>query len=1054
MAVSLRHPGIYLPSRMVRRRYSPAALLLLFFTFLLPLQGRAAEPSNPAAQPSVEVGAPVLQSHTFKEYHGYGQIWTSLQDRSGVMYFGVTGGTILQYDGATWRRIFTTMSVIRSMVLDDSGRIWVGGSGNFGYLASDPAGSLQFVSLLDKIPAGDRGFTDVWQTLPTPHGTFFRSYELLFRWDGKSMHSWPTKTRFQALSQANGHIYVDQNGIGLQEIAGDELRNLPGGDGYSKSAKLFFHPYDGGRLLASERGGLLTLYDGQRVVPFPTGADEYFKKNEIYVSTLLKDGSLCVTTLHGGAVILEHDGKLRQILDKTDGLPDSDVLSAFQDREGALWLGSDQGVSRVEAASPISIFSRELTSSAIRFQGSVYVASVAANAAVARLVSDPKTHRTSLLPIGGASQGFSLKIFKDPTAKTPDQLLVSTSEGVMKVQGDTLVPAMPALKGPTEQTYTLAVSRKTPERVFMGHGNGVASMRWDGQKWIDEGRLPKTVFEARSFAEDAAGDLWVGGSEQQVLRIKVAATGMGASKVERLSAQEGVPSGSSHVTYAADSIFTSASRSKDMLRWDEAAPKFVVDNRFALPVDAPDASSAIRQDDQGYIWSQTYSADSSRFGRFARQGDGSWRLDEDTYRLLTRSYQIYAFTDPDGSIWTNGENLIRLDPHIASPASQPAPALIRQVNAGAKIVFGGAAFPGATELRLPPGSSALSFQFASPSYGNSAAINYQYLLDGADKDWSVWARQREANYSGLGPGHYRFRVRAQSDAGKIGPEGDYAFTILPPWYRTTLAYALYALLFLLLAVAGWVLIASHERQKAQRRTEALEAQAKALEATVNERTQEIRAQAAEIAAQKDSIELLSEIGKEITASLDLNTILFKLYERVNQIVDASIFGVGLYRPEKHLIEYTLAIENGKRYAPYTRSTDNKNQFAVWCIDHREPILLNDVENEFSRYIPVYKHNGGALEDGSSAQPPASMIYLPLVAQERVLGVLSIQSFKKNAYTEQHLSLLENLAAYTTIALDNANAYHVIDRPGTRGPRTRCGAGHHQPHHPGAGHTAR
>jgi signal transduction histidine kinase/CheY-like chemotaxis protein len=159
----------------------------------------------------------------------------------------------------------------------------------------------------------------------------------------------------------------------------------------------------------------------------------------------------------------------------------------------------------------------------------------------------------------------------------------------------------------------------------------------------------------------------------------------------------------------------------------------------------------------------------------------------------------------------------------------------------------------------------------------------------------------------------------------------------------------------------------------------------------------------------------------------LNTILFKLYERVNQIVDASIFGVGLYKPEKRLIEYTLAIENGRRYAPYTRSTDDKSQFAVWCIDHRAPILLNDVATEFSNYIPSYEHTSGALEDGSQAQPPASMIYLPLIAQERVLGVLSIQSFRKNAYTEQDLSLLENLAAYTTIALDNANAYLVINQ---------------------------
>ena len=329
-------------------------------------------------------------------------------------------------------------------------------------------------------------------------------------------------------------------------------------------------------------------------------------------------------------------------------------------------------------------------------------------------------------------------------------------------------------------------------------------------------------------------------------------------------------------------------------------------------------------------------------------------------------------------------------------------------------------------MRLPPGTDALRFQFAAISYDNPAETDYQYLLEGADRDWSAWGKQKEANYSGLGPGSYRFHVRARTDDGRASDEGLYAFTIAPAVVPETLAYVVYGLLFLLLAFVAWRLISRYEREKARRKTEALEAQARALEATVNERTEEIRTQAAEITAQKDSIELLSEIGKEITASLDLNTILFKLYERVNQIVDASIFGVGLYQPEKQLIEYSLAIENGKRYAPYTRSTDDKNQFAVWCIDHRQPILLNDVAADFSKYIPVYEHTGGALVDGSEAQPPASMIYLPLIAQERVLGVLSIQSFKKNAYTEQHLSLLENLAAYTTIALDNANAYLVIN----------------------------
>ena len=355
--------------------------------------------------------------------------------------------------------------------------------------------------------------------------------------------------------------------------------------------------------------------------------------------------------------------------------------------------------------------------------------------------------------------------------------------------------------------------------------------------------------------------------------------------------------------------------------------------------------------------------------KFSRQPDGSWRADEDSYRRLTR-FGFYGFrTEPNGDVWVTGEKLLRFTPRRDQAASVPFPTLVRRVNAGTEVVFGGASAAATNVPRLAPGTSAMRFQFAALSYANPADTEYQYELEGADRDWSAWGKQKEANYSGLGPGSYHFRVRSRADDGQAGEEAVYAFVILPPWYQTTLAYAAYVLLFILLTLRSWQLIGRHERSKAQRKTVELKEQARALEALVNERTQEIREQAAEIAAQKDSIELLSEIGKEITASLDLNTILFKLYERVNQIVDASIFGVGLYRPDKRLIEYSLAIENGKRYAPYTRSTDDKNQFAVWCIDHRQPILINDVALESSKYVPSYVHQGGALEDGARRNRP-------------------------------------------------------------------------------------
>ena len=1008
------------------RTLLPALLAVAFASSCFGQKASAPAHSSTVAGAAPEVGMPVIENYSTKDFNAIPQTWTILQDHRGVMYFG-NAGVILEFDGVTWRKIFIPSSIVRSLAIDDAGKIWVGANGSFGYLAPDAAGTLSFVSILDKVPQEDRNFTDVWQTLATPQGVFFRAYQRLFRWDGEHMHVWSLApgSRFEALSAVHGHIYAAQGGIGLQEIVGDDLRNAPGGEAYATSIKLFLHPYDESRILVSARDGLLTLYDGQKVTPFPTQADDYLKAHRIYTSALLPDGDICITTLSGGAVILAHDGKLRQIVDAGAGLIDSNVLSAYEDREGALWLGLGSGIARVEVNSPISIFNGSITEDVTRFQGSVYASGVG-GAAVSRLAADPQTGGPTLIPLHGAAQGWNFIDFKDPADKAPEQLLAATSEGVMRAEGDNLVPAMPTVHGLTEGADYVLQSRKNPSRVFIAHIDGVESMRWDGRTWIDEGRLPNAVALSRYLVEDDEGTLWAGGGDGKVFRIEVAPSGLRDSKSQVLSHAEGLPEGSTFVEFVAGSIFVTVERSKNIFRWDAAARKFVIDNRFLLPVDAPDATPRLYPGENGSIWSYTDSFVSRRIGLFSRQPDGAWRVEEDAYRPLTRFLLEFIHSEPGGAAWFTGLKLVRYTPLANQAAPQPFPTLVRQVNAGSQVVFGGTSAEGGSELRLPPGSSSLRFQFAALTYSNPADTEYQYLLEGADKDWSAWGKQKEANYSGLGPGSYRFRVRSRADDGRAGEEASYAFTILPPWYRTNLAYAIYILLFILQGLLAWRLISRLERRKSLRKTEVLEAQARALEATVNERTVEIRAQAAEIAAQKDSIELLSEIGKEITASLDLNTILFKLYERVNQIVDASIFGVGLYRPEKRLIEYTLAIENGKRYAPYTRSTDDKNQFAVWCIDHRQPILMNDVATESSKYIPTYQHKGNALEDGSKAQPPASMIYLPLIAQERVLGVLSIQSFKKNAYTEQHLSLLENLAAYTTIALDNANAYLKIN----------------------------
>jgi signal transduction histidine kinase/CheY-like chemotaxis protein len=976
------------------------------------------------AQSPDEVGMPVLRNYSPREYGSIDpSVWCVLQDRRGVVYFGI-GNTVVEYDGVTWRKIPVPSATIRSLAMDDQGKIWVGAVGDFGYLQPDANGTLQYQSLLENIPPEQRNFNDVWQTLTTPQGIFFQSYERLFRWDGRRIHAWETPVRFEALSEVRGHIYTSQIGVGLEEIVGDDLRPVPGGDAYKNSHKLFLHPYDDGRMVVSARSETLTFYDGKKVTPFSTEADDYLKKNRLYTSNLLPDGSFSVNTLQGGAVILEHDGRLRRIISQDAGLQNQGAFTAYSDREGALWLGLGRGLTRVEVNSPISIFSRKTAAGVARQKGSLYVADFAGGIALYRLVPKGKTGISSLQPIPTlATQAFFLYSFHDPTGKTADQLLAASASGVLKIDGDTVSAAVPGLEGPTRGTYYLAQSRKSPNRIFVGGFYYLSSMRWEGGKWIDEGNLANFNEGAASLAEQSDGTLWAASQLGTVLHIEVPSTGMRDAKVlQRFTGKDGLGKVGNTVASADGQVWVLPFPAQNILRWDSAARRFVPDNRFWLPVPAADAGATIIELPNGDIWSVNESPSIQRQGMFYRQPDGTYKLDEESFRRLSRFDTSAILAEPNGVLWFAGnDGLIRFDRRVKPSGDQSFSTMVRRVSSGSQdIVFGGIAAGGGSTARLPYNRNSLHFEFAAPTYGDESETSYQYRLEGADKDWSAWGNEKEADYRSLGPGTYQFMVRARNIDGLTGQEGVYRFIILPPWYRTWWAYALYVLLLLAVGYTanriqrGRLIRRERERSRfreAELRAETAAARAQALQAE-NDR--------------KKNVELLSEIGKEITASLDLDTVLFKLYERVNQIVDANIFGVGLYRPEKSTIEYTLAIENGKRYAPYTRDTRDKNQFAAWCLDHRQPILINDVETEYQKYIPSYKHGALLLEDGSAAQPPASMIYLPLIAQDRVLGVMSIQSFKKNAYTEQDLSLLQNLAAYTTIALDNAGAYRVIN----------------------------
>lgn len=189
----------------------------------------------------------------------------------------------------------------------------------------------------------------------------------------------------------------------------------------------------------------------------------------------------------------------------------------------------------------------------------------------------------------------------------------------------------------------------------------------------------------------------------------------------------------------------------------------------------------------------------------------------------------------------------------------------------------------------------------------------------------------------------------------------------------------------------------------------------------------VRRQNFELEQNYQNTRTLSEIGQDIISSLDLEKVLFTIYEKVNKLMDATIFGIGLLNPESDTIDYKLAISNGVKYKPYSRDIKDKNQLPVWCIDHKSPVFINDIESEAQTYISTIDHYQFVLKDGTiPKQREQSVIYIPILSGDEILGIITVQSLARHAYTLYHLEVLRNVATYASIALINIGLYQRLE----------------------------
>jgi signal transduction histidine kinase len=959
-----------------------------------------------------ETGLPFITNYSPKEYGSHPQNWSIVQDKRGIMYFA-NGTGVLEYDGINWRLIPSPNNAyVQSLDIDPaSGTIYIGGQGNLGYMDTDSLGQMRYNSLLAAVDPDDRAFVNVWNTYVANEGVYFQGFNRIFRWSKNKMRVWKTDQRFLSSFWVNNAFYVHQSNAGLKRMVGDSLLLVPGGERFAEERIDAILPFDNTQILIVTRNSGLYLYDGIAYRQFSTDAENFLTKNQTFAGAVLPDGTFAIATMRGGLVVIDKSGHAKQYLNEESGLLDNFVRYIYSDQHGSLWLALDSGIARIETPSPLSLFDKQsgLESYVVfvhRHRGILYVAT-----GLGVYYLDNATRKFVHVQ-GLVSRSWAL-------VSVGSELLVATDDGIFSIKNNR-ARVIKRSRGESFRAYSLHQSQQNPHRVFVGLIDGLASLRYDGTKWIDEGRIPGIIESIRNFAENENGELWLGNQSKGVIFLKFEdPKSIDNPQIRRF--RKGLPNGGVSVFRVGDQDYFAML--EGVFRFDSDRQSFFRDSTFDFgPFGGSQEEYTLKEDFAGNIW--------MNFGKGTavkiRNPDGSYRLQSKPFMQINDLPVYYIYPEEDSVTWFASEEvLVRYDPRIPKNYEQDYPALIRRVRAGENTIMYGGSPVRDTAMKppsLPHHLNAMRFEFSAISFEAESENQFKTYLEGFDKSWSSWSKENKKDYTNLPPGNYHFHVRAKNIFGHESSEAVYDFRILPPWHRTWWAYGIYGILFLGLVFGIDRLqrrrVLRKEKEQArlretELRAQAAEAQAKALQAE-NER--------------KKNVELLSEIGREITASLDFETIFFRLYENVNQLVDATIFGVGIHHPEQRQIEYRLAIEKGKRYAPYSRDTRDKNQLPVWCIDNQKPVFINDVYNEYSKYIPEYHRTGSSrlLEDGTVAEDPVSIIYFPLISQDRVLGVITIQSFKKNAYTHYHFNILQNLAAYTAIALDNADAYRKLN----------------------------
>lgn len=697
-------------------------------------------------------------------------IYSILQTRDGFLWLG-TQDSLIRFDGMHFREFDEPgngpfeHALIRSLAQDRHGNLWIAALGA-GIVKITPEGSATQYTAKDGLPsdtvfcvdsdARDRIWVCTKQGLAVMSSGRFRVFTTR---DGL-----PSNQIRSTCESPDGTRWVAGLDFGLARRKGAGFESYADPDLTGKQNITALACAQDGTVWAGRADGLIRIRSGSsRTYTVRDGLPD----NAVSALAEGPDGSLWIGT-DGGISRFRH-GEIR-VYRVRDGLSHSLVLSLYVDREGTLWAGTKDGLDQFT-------------------DGKVtpYTTNEGMSANETGPVLEDEAGRLWAGTLGHGLDWFDGRRFHAITTRDglidntilsleldkDGDLWAGTGKGLNRLRDGKVIASYSAKDGlPGGEIRALFVDAQGT----LWAGTNQALSYFDGKHFVDGGL---------HFSAKGAGVTALAGGRNVRLFVSTGAPGFYFLRDRRWSAY------AVDVIRSVDCYFLEPARraawmgtlGSGLVRWRNGAFAHVrvkdglYDNRIY----------SILRDDHANFWMASskgiFRVDEKELDDFADgriQRVNSIPFSTGQLRFECQSgVQPAAYRTRDGRLWfstTNG--LVVVDPNHLVSNKIPPPAQITSVLINGQ----GADLHEAIQLR--PSERNIEIRYAGLSFISPEKVGFRYILDGYEKTWTDAGTRREAFFTNLPPGHFRFKVMARNADGIWSAQpASVNFTIQPTIYQ-------------------------------------------------------------------------------------------------------------------------------------------------------------------------------------------------------------------------------------------------------------------------------